>query len=209
MRGLEIMKETGYPVIFDATHSVQQPGGLGNQSGGQRQFIKPLARAATSIGIAGLFIETHDNPDSAPSDGASYHEYLIEDKVEAGIVLKGSEVKSLRFSKASINESYANNIDNEIFILGANIPEYNKAKSFKHNPKRQRKLLLHKKEINKLIGLIKRKGYTLIPLTLYFNKKNIAKISLGLAKGKKKHDKREAIKQRDWERDKARIFKNN
>ena len=70
MRGLEIMKETGYPVIFDATHSVQQPGGLGNQSGGQRQFIKPLARAATSIGVAGLFIETHDNPDCAPSDGA-------------------------------------------------------------------------------------------------------------------------------------------
>jgi SsrA-binding protein len=139
----------------------------------------------------------------------AYHEYLIEDKVEAGIILKGSEVKSLRFSKASINESYADNIDNEIFILGANIPEYNKAKSLKHNPKRQRKLLLHKKEINKLIGLIKRKGYTLIPLTLYFNKKNIAKISLGLAKGKKKHDKREAIKQRDWERDKARIFKNN
>ena len=139
----------------------------------------------------------------------AYHEYLIEDKVEAGIVLKGSEVKSLRFSKASINESYANNIDNEIFILGANIPEYNKAKSFKHYPKRQRKLLLHKKEINKLIGLIKRKGYTLIPLMLYFNQKNIAKISLGLAKGKKKHDKREAIKQRDWERDKARIFKNN
>lgn len=139
----------------------------------------------------------------------AYHEYTIEDKIEVGIVLKGSEVKSLRFSKASINESYANNIDNEIFILGANIPEYNKAKSFKHNPKRPRKLLLHKKEIKRLIGLIKRKGYTIIPLTLYFNHKNIAKLSLGLAKGKKKHDKREAIKQRDWERDKARIFKNS
>ena len=139
----------------------------------------------------------------------AYHEYEIEDKIEAGIVLAGSEVKSLRFSKASINESYAHSIGNEIFILGANIPEYNKAKSFKHFPIRQRKLLLHKREIKKLIGLIKRKGHTLIPLSLYFNKKNIAKILLGIAKGKKKHDKRETIKQRDWERDKARILKNS
>ena len=83
----------------------------------------------------------------------AYHEYEIEDKIEAGIVLAGSEVKSLRFSKASINESYAHSIGNEIFILGANIPEYNKAKSFKHFPTRQRKLLLHKREIKKLIGL--------------------------------------------------------
>lgn len=139
----------------------------------------------------------------------AYHEYEIEDKIEAGIVLAGSEVKSLRFSKASINESYAHSIGNEIFILGANIPEYNKAKSFKHFPTRQRKLLLHKREIKKLIGLIKRKGHTIIPLSLYFNKKNIAKILLGIAKGKKKHDKRESIKQRDWERDKARILKNS
>ena len=139
----------------------------------------------------------------------AYHEYEIEDKIEAGIVLAGSEVKSLRFSKASINESYAHSIRNEIFILGANIPEYNKAKSFKHSTTRQRKLLLHKREIKKLIGLIKRKGHTLIPLSLYFNKKNIAKILLGIAKGKKKHDKREAIKQRDWERDKARILKSS
>ena len=134
----------------------------------------------------------------------AYHEYVIEDKIETGIILAGSEVKSLRFSKASINESYAHSIGNEIFILGANIPEYNKAKSFKHSPTRQRKLLLHRKEIKKLIGLIKRKGYTMIPLSLYFNKKNIAKVLLGIAKGKKKHDKRQVIKERDSERDKAR-----
>ncbi|WHA04364.1 SsrA-binding protein SmpB [Candidatus Bandiella numerosa] len=139
----------------------------------------------------------------------AYHEYVIEDKIETGIILAGSEVKSLRFSKASINESYAHSIGNEIFILGANIPEYNKAKSFKHSPTRQRKLLLHRKEIKKLIGLIKRKGYTLIPLSLYFNKKNIAKVLLGIAKGKKKHDKRQVIKERDSERDKARELKNS
>ena len=119
----------------------------------------------------------------------AYHEYVIEDKIETGIILAGSEVKSLRFSKASINESYAHSIGNEIFILGANIPEYNKAKSFKHSPTRQRKLLLHRKEIKKLIGLIK--------------------VLLGIAKGKKKHDKRQVIKERDSERDKARELKNS
>lgn len=138
----------------------------------------------------------------------AYHEYIIEDRIEAGIILYGSEVKSLRFAKASINEAYAHNIGNEIFILGANIQEYNKAKSFKHYPTRERKLLLHRREIKKLIGLMKQKGYTLIPLLLYFNKKNIAKVLLGVAKGKKKYDKREAIKQRDCERDRARILKN-
>lgn len=137
----------------------------------------------------------------------AYHEYYIEDKIEVGIVLKGTEVKALRCSKASIIESYADNIGDEIFLLGANINEYNKAKHFTHYPRRQRKLLLHKKEIKKLIGLIKRKGYTLIPLSLYFNKRNIAKLSLGIAKGKKKHDKRETIKQRDWDKKKARLMK--
>ncbi len=135
----------------------------------------------------------------------AYHDYLIEDEIEAGIVLLGSEAKSLRFSKASINDSYADSIGNQIFMLGANIPEYNQAKILNHSPKRKRKLLLNKKEIKKLIGLIKRKRYTLIPISLFFNKKNIAKILLGIAKGKKKHDKREAIKQKDWQRDWQKI----
>ena len=138
-----------------------------------------------------------------------YYEYVIEDKIEVGIVLAGSEVKSLRFSKVSISDSYADNIGNEMFILGASIPEYNKATHFSHTLKRKRKLLLHKKEVKKLIGLVKRKGYTLIPLSLYFNSKNIAKVLLGIAKGKKKHDKRYNIKQRDWERYKARMLKDH
>jgi SsrA-binding protein len=137
----------------------------------------------------------------------AYHEYFIEEKIEVGIVLRGSEVKSLRCSNASIAESYADKVGDEIFLLGASISEYSKAKMFTHYPRRQRKLLLHKREIKKLTGLIKRKGYTLVPLSLYFNKKNIAKISLGIAKGKKKHDKREAIKERDWNRDKGRLMK--
>ena len=136
----------------------------------------------------------------------AYHEYYIEDKIEAGIVLEGTEVKALRCSKASIAESYADKVRDEIFLLGANISEYSKAKNFSHHPRRQRKLLLHKKEIKKLIGLIKRKGYTLIPLSLYFNKCNIVKLSLGIAKGKKKHDKREAIKQREWDKKKSRLM---
>lgn len=139
----------------------------------------------------------------------AYHKYCIEDKIEVGIVLKGTEVKSLRCSKASIAESYADKIGDEIFLLGANINEYSKAKKFSHYPRRQRKLLLHKKEIKKLIGLVKRKGYTLIPLSLYFNRYNIAKLSLGIAKGKKKHDKREAIKQGDWDKKKARLMKDH
>lgn len=138
----------------------------------------------------------------------AYHEYHIEDKIEAGIVLKGTEVKALRCSKASITESYADEIGNEIFLLGASINEYSKAKKFNHYPRRQRKLLLHKKEIKKLTGFVKRKGYTLVPLSLYFNERNIAKLSLGIAKGKKKHDKREAIKQKDWNKRKARLMKN-
>ena len=137
----------------------------------------------------------------------AYHEYTIEEKIEAGIALLGSEVKSLRCSQASIAESYATNEGNEIFLLGANIKEYKQAKQFNHYPKRKRKLLLHKKEIKKLIGLIRKKGYTLVPLSLYFNEKNLAKLLLGIARGKKKHDKREAIKEREWSRKKARVLK--
>ncbi len=134
----------------------------------------------------------------------AYYEYFIEEEIEAGISLKGSEVKSLRLSKVSIAESYADVIDNEVFLIGANIQQYDYAKIYNHHPTRLRKLLLHKKEIKNLIGLTKRKGYTLIPLSIYFNKRNIAKLLLGIAKGKKKHDKRETIKQRDWERRKNR-----
>jgi SsrA-binding protein len=133
--------------------------------------------------------------------------YSIESSLEAGIALVGSEVKSLRTGKASIAESYAQAKDGEIFLINANIPEYNKAARFGHEPKRTRKLLLHKREAAKLSIAIQREGMTLIPLKLYFTPKGIAKLELGIAKGKKLHDKRETEKNRDWERQKGRLMR--
>lgn len=135
------------------------------------------------------------------------HEYLIEDSVEAGLVLMGSEVKSLRAGKASLGEAYAGEQSGELYLLNAHIAEYSPANRFGHSPKRARKLLLHKRERDRLLGQIRREGYTLVPLSIYFNDRGIAKLTLGLARGKKKADKREAAKQRDWQREKARILK--
>jgi SsrA-binding protein len=122
-------------------------------------------------------------------------------------MLTGSEVKSLRTGKSTIGESYAMAKDGELFLVNAYIPEYTKASRFNHEPKRTRKLLVHKREANKLGIATQREGMTLIPLRLYFNPKGIAKIELGIAKGKKLHDKRETEKQRDWQRDKARLMR--
>jgi len=133
--------------------------------------------------------------------------YYIESSLEAGLVLAGSEVKSLRTGKATISESYAQAKDGEIFLINAYIPEYNKAARFGHEPRRVRKLLVRKTEIKKLSVAIQREGMTLIPLKLYFTPKGIAKLELGIAKGKKTHDKRETEKQRDWARDKARLMR--
>jgi SsrA-binding protein len=133
--------------------------------------------------------------------------YAIDDTLEAGLMLTGSEVKSLRTGKATIAESYAHAKDGELFLVNAYIPEYTQASRFNHEPKRTRKLLVHKKEANRLSMAIRREGMTLIPLRLYFNPKGIAKILLGVAKGKKLHDKRETEKQRDWQRDKARLMR--
>jgi SsrA-binding protein len=135
------------------------------------------------------------------------HAYAIDSVLEAGIVLTGSEVKSLRNGKATIAESYAHAKDGEIFLVNSYIPEYTQASRFNHEPRRQRKLLVHKREAGKLAAAIQREGMTLIPLRLYFNPKGIAKIELGIAKGKKLHDKRETEKQRDWQRDKARLMR--
>lgn len=135
------------------------------------------------------------------------HAYAIESTLEAGLVLTGSEVKSLRTGKATISESYAYAKDGEIFLVNAYIQEYLKASRFNHEPRRQRKVLVHKREVSKLAAAIQREGMTLIPLRLYFNPKGIAKIELGLAKGKKLHDKRESEKARDWARDKARLLR--
>jgi SsrA-binding protein len=134
-------------------------------------------------------------------------DYFITDTMEAGIVLAGSEVKSLRRGHASINESYASYQGDELYLLNAFVPEYTEAHQFNHDPKRPRKLLLHRRQITKLLGAVKRKGVTLIPLSIYFNGRGMAKLELGIAEGKKKHDKREAIKERDWNRDKARILR--
>jgi SsrA-binding protein len=136
------------------------------------------------------------------------HAYAIDSVLEAGIVLTGSEVKSLRNGKATIAESYAQARDGEIFWVNAYIPEYNEASRFNHEPKRTRKLLVRKSEIAKLSVASQREGMTLIPLKMYFNPKGIAKLELGVAKGKKLHDKRESEKQRDWQRDKARLLRN-
>ena len=137
-------------------------------------------------------------------------DYTIIDTIEAGIMLLGSEVKSLRLGRASIAESYATEEYGHIVLINSNIPEYSSAASGQnHEPKRIRRLLIHKKERNKVFGQIKKDGCTVIPLSLYFNQKGLAKLSLGIAEGKRKVDKREVIKKRDWDREKHRILKNN
>ena len=133
--------------------------------------------------------------------------YFIESTMEAGLMLMGSEVKALRTGKATIAESYAYAKDGEIFLVTSYIPEYKMANRFNHEPRRQRKLLVHKAEAKKLAAAVQREGLTLIPLRVYFNAKGTAKIELGVAKGKKLHDKRETEKQRDWQRDKARLMR--
>jgi SsrA-binding protein len=134
-------------------------------------------------------------------------DYFIEDVVEAGIMLTGTEVKSLRGGRANIAESYAAVEGNEIVLINADIPPYAGGNRFNHEPRRHRKLLLHRKQIGKLIGAVQREGRTLIPTKLYWNEKGIAKLEIGLAKGKKLHDKRETVAERDWQRDKARLMK--
>jgi SsrA-binding protein len=133
--------------------------------------------------------------------------YAIGEVFEAGIALTGTEVKSLRDGKAAIAESYAASRDGELWLYNANIPEYLQANRFNHAPKRPRKLLLHKRQINKLIGAVEREGMTLVPLKLYFNEKGRAKVEIALARGKKLHDKRESEKKRSWERDRARLLR--
>ena len=135
------------------------------------------------------------------------HDYFIEDTVEAGIVLFGSEVKSLRSASASIAESYAGSVHGELFLINAFIPTYKAANRENHEERRPRKLLLHRRQRDKLLGSIKREGITIVPLAVYFNERGIAKVELGLAKGKRKADKRAAEKERDWARDKARVMR--
>jgi SsrA-binding protein len=133
--------------------------------------------------------------------------YEIGEVFEAGIALTGTEVKSLRGGKATIAESYADARGGEIWLINSNIPEYSQASRFNHLPKRPRKLLLHKNQINKLAGAVERDGMTIVPLKVYFNDKGRAKIEIALARGKKLHDKRETDRKRSWERERGRLLR--
>lgn len=134
-------------------------------------------------------------------------DYFVEDRMEAGIVLTGSEVKSLRSGRASINEAFAADKGGELWLVNAHIPEYGGANRFNHAPRRERKLLVHRRERNRLIGQIHRDGMTVVPLSLYFNDRGIAKVELGIVKGKRKVDKRQTEKKRDWQREKGRLLR--
>ena len=138
----------------------------------------------------------------------AHFNYAIEDTVEAGLILTGAEVKSLRLGRASINEAYASAEGGELYLINASILEYASIGYMTHSAARPRKLLLHKKEMKRLIGAVARKGYTLIPLELYFNARGVAKVKIGLGVGKNTVDRREDIKKRDWDREKRRLLKN-
>jgi SsrA-binding protein len=134
-------------------------------------------------------------------------DYFLEEFTEAGIQLLGTEIKALRDGRANIAESYAAVEGREIVLINADIPPFKQANRFNHEPRRPRKLLLHRKQIDKLIGAVQRDGQTIIPVRLYLNDAGRAKIEIALAKGKKQHDKREASAERDWARDKARLLR--
>ena len=133
--------------------------------------------------------------------------YEITDTVEAGIVLTGTEIKALRLGKANIADSYASHEDGGLWMINSYIPEYLQANRFNHEPRRRRKLLLHAREIAKLAQSTEREGMTIIPLDVHYNDKGMAKVTLGVAKGKKLHDKRETEKERDWSREKGRLLR--
>ena len=144
----------------------------------------------------------------AANNRANYN-FTISNKIEAGIVLTGSEVKSLRINTGSIRGSYIIEKNGELWLSNSFIKKYQNSTDNNYNPSRNRKLLVKKKEFNKIAGSIKQEGFTIIPISLYFTDKGFAKLSCGIAKGKKKIDKRESIKQRDWNIKKQRLLKNN
>jgi len=151
---------------------------------------------------------TKDAQDKAvATNRKAYHEYFIEEKFEAGIVLQGTEVKSLRDGRVNLQDSYASVRDGEVFLHHCHISPYSHGNLMNHDPIRVRKLLLHKKEINKLLGKTQQKGLTLIPLRIYFSKRGHAKVELGLAKGKKLYDRRASIKAREAGREVERAIK--
>jgi SsrA-binding protein len=149
-----------------------------------------------------------DNRKIVAQNRKARHEYKIDDVFEAGIMLTGTEVKSLRKGSSNIGESYASWEKDGLWLVNSYIPEYQQAgRFFQHEPRRKRKLLMHAREIAKLTQAVERKGMTLVPLEIYFNVKGIAKLKLALAEGKKLHDKRASDKERDWNREKARVMR--
>jgi SsrA-binding protein len=134
------------------------------------------------------------------------HDFFIDDNLEAGIVLTGSEVKTLREGKASLVDAWAGEKGDELWLFGGYIPEYGPAR-FNHEVRRPRKLLVNRRERDRLLASIAKEGTTLVPLSIYFNERGIAKVDLGIARGKRQHDKRNTIKQRDWDRQKARVIR--
>jgi SsrA-binding protein len=151
--------------------------------------------------------EKEKNQPPLASNRKARFNYEIVDTLEAGIVLTGTEIKSLVQGKSLITEAYASIEDGELWLVNSYIPEYTEASRFNHAPTRRRKLLVHKKQLSKLLLSVAREGMTLVPLKVYFNDKRKAKVELALARGKKNHDKREADKKRDWDREKARVLK--
>ena len=137
----------------------------------------------------------------------AFHDYAIDERVEAGLRLTGTEVKSLREGRATITEAHAGDMGGEMYLFNAYIPEFHGGNRFNHEPRRPRKLLLRRREADRLQGAVRRDGMTLVPLALYFTARGWAKVEIGLAKGKKAHDKRQAIKERDWQREKQRVIR--
>lgn len=137
------------------------------------------------------------------------YDYFVEERVEAGIQLAGTEVKALRQGEGSIAESYATVESEEVWLINSHIPEYSHGNRMNHEPRRPRKLLLKGREIAKLYGAVARQGLTLVPLSIYFNSSGKAKVELALARGKKVHDKRETVKERDWKREQQRLLRRN
>ncbi len=137
------------------------------------------------------------------------YNYFIDETIEAGVMLTGTEVKSLREGRANIGDAYASAQGGELFLVNAHISEYSGGNRLNHEPLRPRKLLLRKREIERLVGAIQRKGVTLVPLEIYFNPRGIAKVRLGVARGKRQYDKRATTKERDWQRQKSRLLRDH
>lgn len=152
-------------------------------------------------------MKNRDGRKIAAENRKARHSYEIVSTIEAGLVLTGTEVKSLRDGKANIGESYASFEGGEFWLINSHLPEYLQGNRFNHEPRRRRKLLLHRQEARKLAAAVDREGMTVVPLSIYFNEKSRAKVELALAKGRKLHDKRDADRKRDWEREKGRLLR--